>query len=219
MLVAGGQSQLLGREATAAAAWYAVAGKTCVRAYQPKGAADLATSYVNLISPGTGNAAPGSAPTFNAATGWTNASNKYLTTGFVPATGCTIAIRFSGVTNGGALCGVINVATDTGIAIFPNLNGDQVYFYAPGANAKTPQLTSGVLIVAGNTLYRNGAADKTAAGTWPTLTRGLYLFAYAAESNGAATSACACSIQAFAAYTDTLDATEAATLAAAMAAL
>lgn len=68
--------------------WYLLGGVTvaqCVAAYQPKGAADLATSYINLNNPGTNNAAPGTAPTFAAATGWTfaSASSQYLDTGIV----------------------------------------------------------------------------------------------------------------------------------------
>ncbi len=45
----------------AASTWWdnngAISG--CVAAYQPKGAADLAASYVNLANSGTYNAAPG----------------------------------------------------------------------------------------------------------------------------------------------------------------
>ena len=71
-----------------------MAGETCIAAYQPKGAADLAASYVNLITPGTYNAAPGTAPTFDAATGWTfNGSTQYLTTGVVPASGYSMLVR------------------------------------------------------------------------------------------------------------------------------
>lgn len=55
----------------------AIAG--CVAAYAPVGAADLASSYVNLVTPGTYDAAPGVAPTWDAATGWTfNGSTQWL---------------------------------------------------------------------------------------------------------------------------------------------
>jgi hypothetical protein len=57
-----------GRRATP---WWYVAGQTCVAAYQPIGAPSLAASYVILANPGTYDAAPGVAPTFDAATGWT----------------------------------------------------------------------------------------------------------------------------------------------------
>lgn len=52
-------------------------------AYQPFGAASLAASYVNLITPGTNDAAPGTAPNFDASYGWdfVSASNHYLNVG------------------------------------------------------------------------------------------------------------------------------------------
>lgn len=54
----------------------------CVAAYQPIGAADLATSYVNLRNSGSYDAAPGSAPGFDTALGWLfDGSDKYLETG------------------------------------------------------------------------------------------------------------------------------------------
>lgn len=87
------------RQAVAAASnWWAVAGKTCVAAYQPIGAASLAASYTNLANPGTYDAAPGTAPTFAAATGWTfDGSTQYLTTGnIISGTGArTIAVRMT----------------------------------------------------------------------------------------------------------------------------
>jgi hypothetical protein len=73
------------RAAAAAVPWWlagGVAAANAIAVYQPKGAADLAASYVNLANPGTYDAAPGTAPTFDAATGWTfNGSTQYLTTG------------------------------------------------------------------------------------------------------------------------------------------
>lgn len=56
----------------AALPWYRAGGASLpVAAYQPKGAASLAASYTNLANPGTYDAAPGTAPSFNTATGWT----------------------------------------------------------------------------------------------------------------------------------------------------
>lgn len=73
-----------GGAAPPATPWYlegGVSAANCIAAYQPKGAADIAASYVNLASPGTNDAAPGSAPTFDTATGWYFATNKYLVVG------------------------------------------------------------------------------------------------------------------------------------------
>lgn len=48
----------------AALPWYRAGGVPApVAVYQPKGAADLAESYVNFVNPGTYNAVPGTAPT------------------------------------------------------------------------------------------------------------------------------------------------------------
>lgn len=57
--------------------WWLAGGiprDACVAAYQPKGAADLATSYINLANPGTYNVtqATDKPPTFNTLTGWSN---------------------------------------------------------------------------------------------------------------------------------------------------
>jgi len=89
--------------AAGAVSWWVVAGKTCVAAYQPKGAADIAASYVNLASPGTYNAAPGTAPTWDATSGWIfNGSTQYLTTGVIPTVfnTWTVIVRFSNVSGG-----------------------------------------------------------------------------------------------------------------------
>lgn len=67
--------------------WYLAGGITaaqCMAAYQPKGAASLAASYTNLANVGTYTAAPGTAPAFATATGWTfngATNNRYLETG------------------------------------------------------------------------------------------------------------------------------------------
>ena len=68
----------------AAADWWAVAGKTCVAAYQPKGAADLAASYVNLANPGTYDAVPDSSFSFDVSIGWIFDNYRRAATGEGP---------------------------------------------------------------------------------------------------------------------------------------
>ena len=78
--------------------WYAAGGSlaACVRAYKPLGAANLAASYVNLVNPGTGDASLGTAPTFNAATGWTfNGTSQYLKTGYIPGNNDSVVIAYN----------------------------------------------------------------------------------------------------------------------------
>jgi hypothetical protein len=78
-----------------------IAAANCIAAYQPKGAADLAASYINLANPGTYNAAPGVAPTWDAVNGWIFPGNKYLKTGVIPVVtsqSWSAIVRASGIT-------------------------------------------------------------------------------------------------------------------------
>ena len=81
----GGMGRLgVGKQTSAAVPWWlsgGISAANCIAAYQPKGAADLAASYVNLANPGTYNAAPGVAPTWAAADGWTFGGTNYLLCG------------------------------------------------------------------------------------------------------------------------------------------
>lgn len=153
-----------------AAAWYS--GLTdLVAVYQPKGAASLAASYVNLVNPGTFDAAPGTAPTFDAGTGWTfaAASTQYLTTGITPASGYTILCRFSGVTNGVDNQYLIGQRNNTGnrrFYLLINANANTVVYGSGGAATVAPELLTGVLAVSGQQGYRNGSADGAAITAW-----------------------------------------------------
>ena len=100
----------------AVAAWYRAGGAPLpVAAYQPKGAASLAASYVNLALPGTYDAAPGVAPSFDAATGWTfnRSLGQYLSisnTGYLlKPTTVLIRMTRSGTSFRGVLGGSSNV--------------------------------------------------------------------------------------------------------------
>ena len=83
----------------AAPGWWEVAGKTCLAAYQPKGAASLAASYINLANPGTYDASLGVAPAHNPATGWTfDGATEYLNTGLVHnSVQWSAIVRYAGV--------------------------------------------------------------------------------------------------------------------------
>jgi len=91
----------------AAGAWWnlfgAIPNANVVAAYQPKDAANLAASYVNLVTPGTYDAAPGTAPTWDATSGWIfNGSTQYLTTGITPVIDQSYSaiVRFTDATGG-----------------------------------------------------------------------------------------------------------------------
>lgn len=212
---------VMGRGAGAAAAdWWlsgGVSAANCVVAYQPKGAASLAASYTNLANPGTYTAAPGVAPTFAAATGWTFAaeSTTYLNTGIVPASGWSFIIRFNGTADGG-----VPIGTYKPNARFFVQLGSTVVVYASGSLVVvSPQATSGVLAIAGQQGYRNGTADGAAISAWTdTTTLSIYIGAHSRSDTGIG-SYYTGSIQAIAIYNATLSAAQVSGISAAMAAL
>lgn len=198
--------------AAAAAGWWVVAGKTCVAAYQPKGAASLAASYVNLANPGTYNAAPGGgAPTWASGTGWPAGSGVYLTTGIVPQSTWTVICRFAGMISNSVMFG-----SWEGGAYYQYERYYDVFYYenGPFVAATAPAGNAGVIAIADRACYLNGTLDKTLAAGAPSA-----LPIYLLNRNPIAGVATAGSMQAFAIYSDTLSAGEVATVSSAMAAL
>lgn len=208
---------VLGRGAGAAAAqWWlsgGVSAANCVAAYQPIGAASLAASYTNLANPGTYTAAPGVAPTFDAATGWTfNGSTQYLNTGITYEATWSILVRFSDGTTSGTVR-LFDVGTDK-LSVIPGFSAASAYWNVGAtANTRTPAMYSGVLGAAGNQPYRDGSADgATFTGT---ITSGSLRIAARNDT----TRFFSGKIQAIAIYNTTLSAAQVAAISAAMAAL
>lgn len=207
----------------AGGAWWEVAGQTCVAAYQPKGAADIAASYVNLANPGTYNAAPGVAPTWASATGWTfNGTTQYLTTGVVPSADNTWSM----------LCQLSNgdmTATRDLIGCYPNPVTNRFYIrswhsatemiYGIGSTARftSPSMTSGICAIGGLQGYRNGVADGApgvaGSGSFPQVLVGC------ANYGGVPVNFYSGNIQAIAIWDTTLTAAQVAAISAACAAL
>lgn len=164
----GGAGQVgagLGVQGKAAVAtnWWEAGGATgCVAAYQPKGAASLAASYVNRANPGTDNASPGVAPTWDATNGWIfNGATQYLNAvSFVADQTATFIVRWTGWAAGVVYGFYQDYASNVGAYIYPNgvesVNGDR-RFVATNA----PALAAGVYCVAGRTCYRNGVAESS----------------------------------------------------------
>ncbi len=124
-------------------------------AYCPLGAASLAASYVNIANPGTYNAAPGVAPTWNASNGWIGNGSAFLNTGIVGSTDFTVVVRVSGVASGAYTAfGVWG----TQFAVFPNLSGN-VRYWTADIHQVAPGLSAGVLALNRVAGYRNGAFD------------------------------------------------------------
>ena len=129
--------------------------------YQPKGAASLAASYINVVSPGTYDAAPGTAPSFATATGWTfaAASLQYLTTGYTP--GAVFSPQSLS-----AVVRIVNATAGVDLArsmerkqyrLWP-INAGNLYVTNGAALTLAGGATStGVIIIAGGDIYINGA--------------------------------------------------------------
>jgi hypothetical protein len=149
------------------AAWWlsgGIAAGNCIAAYQPKGAADLATSYVNLANPGTYDASTGVAPTFNSATGWTfDGSTQWLTTGITAGDTYSMIISFNNCTGDNRFVGAFQGdwvrRFDMGLRF-----GSTSHSYQTGGSfvSLAPALTSGISALTPTQGYLNGLADGTA---------------------------------------------------------
>jgi hypothetical protein len=154
--------------AAAASSWWlsgGISAVNCIAAYQPKGAADLAASYINLANPGTYNAAPGVAPTWDATDGWTSDGTQYLTTGITLTTAGTWSAicRFSDISNAGRLFGTY---TTNRWYIAPKGASYVTWAIGKAEQSKTPNKTSGILCIGGIYGYReNGIAEVTGSDT------------------------------------------------------
>jgi len=160
-----------GAAAPVATPWYLEGGVTaanCIAAYQPKGAADYATSKVNLANPGTYNAVDGAAyPTWNVSTGWTftAGSSTYLTTGIADSNGWSWVVRIYGGTTAAnsTVFGTAKATPDyNGIAFTNCLTAGPNHQYKNGVSTSVSGAESaGVFAAAGTKLFKNGSSDGT----------------------------------------------------------
>jgi len=139
--------------------WWLAGGvdpSNTVWAYQPKGAADLATSYINLASPDTYDAAPGVAPTHAPETGWYTNGSKWLSTGYVlPASQThSLVVRFAGCTVNNDVHAL--VATYPGLSIYNDAGNVIAFTLGISQITSAPGMTDGVLGVAGRDCFKNG---------------------------------------------------------------
>jgi len=137
--------------------------------YQPYGATSLATSYINLINPGTNDAAPGTAPSFDTTKGWTfaAASSQYLTTGLKVNSNSSIVIRFANsVANTGYVFGLLDISPTRRFSIRPYTSGTVRYERGDSNISIAPQVQTGVLGITGGVAYRNGIAEGTPLPAW-----------------------------------------------------
>jgi hypothetical protein len=157
-----------------------IAAANCIAAYQPKGAADLATSYINLANPGTYNAAPGVAPTWAAGTGWAfNGTTQYLTNGVVPSPAGSVLLRFANAAATTEFAFGLLESEDAPFGRYylsPNWTTIAGVRYGNGTGLTVgPALTSGVIGMAGHTAYRNGASDGITADDGRAITKTVFI--------------------------------------------
>ena len=211
------------KTAAAAVGWWVVPGKTCVAAYQAKGAASLAASYVNLPTPATYDLTLfGSGLTWDAADGWgTNwATNRFLHTGITPANdgSWSMFVRYSAASASYAIAvGACKVSNTAGFAIGSG-SSQRGWFVNVGALvcSVAPNYPAGVFGVTTEP-YRDGVDVGVLSGSNPPASPiaigGLYSMPILVSNVWAGY------IQAVAIYSMSLSPAEAATLSAAMAAL
>jgi hypothetical protein len=212
-------SGFLGRRISA---WYRAGGAPLpIAAYAPKGAASLAASYTNLANNGAQyNAAPGTAPTFNTATGWTflTASAQYLTTGVTPGNNWSVIVRFSDASVNGTLLGGRKAAgASDGFVISNNFLSNQVLFDSGNRATYAATVASGVLAIAGTKAYSDGVEVSAALPGTPVTPSAIYIGAL--DNNTAAVGFFTGKIQAFAVYNVALSSGQVLAVSNAMAAL
>jgi len=141
----------------AGADWWLAGGGTCIAAYQPKGSANLAASYVDLSGSGN-NCGPGVAPAWGAATGWQfNGTTQHLDTGVVCALPQSYAVQFS---NMGSPAGAHSLFGEGFISAYPNWWGKIALAYGVGVFMDNPPaMVAGNIIMTPQGGYRNGALD------------------------------------------------------------
>lgn len=145
--------------------WWMAAGIVPWQAQSAEGAADLASSYIDL----TGNANHLSAvavPDWDAVNGWKFDGTMALDTGFIPQNNQTqtVIIKYSTYPGGAAPAGLFGLSyggLSNRFAIELSLN------YWNGGFVNRPMAPASAIIgVAGNQGYLNGVADGGAIGAW-----------------------------------------------------
>lgn len=204
--------------APAAPPWWQVTGRTCVAAYQPLGAANLAASYTNLANPGTYTATPNVTPTWTTSTGWEGDGTTYLDTGIVPVNNQTWSViaRFTRATahSQSLVNCILNGGGFPEFGLKPHYTPNDQYNSGGLYNA-AESTEAGVMAVAGNAAYLNGSAVGTIYPAEGTFTAGIRILNRAVFGDQGSTAI----LQALAIYSNTLTAAEVAAVSAAIAAL
>jgi hypothetical protein len=90
----------------------------------------------------------------------------YLDTGYVPNAKHSMIARFSD-TNNTARCVVgVNGGANRFLFLYGSDSADECYYGNGGVTVKAPAITNGVLAVAGDLCYRNGADEGVTTSNW-----------------------------------------------------
>jgi len=152
--------------------WYLPSGVSAsdlIGRYEAIGAADYATSLVNLANPGTNDlvAAP-SAPTWTAENGWVGNDSRYFTTGIVPNANTTVFAYYAGISKIGSnsLFGAIDGAK----GFFSYITSLIGWMYAKNLDSgdltTLPPIDNGVICIAGTDVYFNGVLVGSTVGNY-----------------------------------------------------
>lgn len=190
-----------------------ISAADCLIAYQPKGAADYATSKVNLANPGTYDAISSDDPGWSAANGWYQISGDYIDTVFnawLPE--YSLIIRYADFTTGVYLFGVAGTPNDLYYRFDGRAsNGD-------GFKSVTHP-ASGVVAIADRDCYINGSLETSILQAWNGSETLHSLYLLGTYLNGGDYYHASCKIYAFALYKITLTGTQVGLLGTAMNAL
>ena len=135
-----------------------------VAAYQPKGAVDLAASYVNLANPGTNDAQVGVAPALDSS-GWVFGGSQHVNTGVVPDENYCLAIRIASYSTGN-IGGIFDSVTRFYIGS-PIGHGSQTFAFSPSSN-KT-------IVLNERDFYVDGALINTFTSSWTNTVLNIWL--------------------------------------------
>lgn len=189
-----------------------------VAAYQAKGAASLAASYVNLANPGTYDLTPGSAPGWSAAAGWICDGSQWLKTGITPPNNRTWSMigSFSNMSgNPSVVAGCYNSDT-AGFVVQPRTVTANHLYMNGSRLQKANALAAGTMAVAGNYAYLDGVPEGAMAAGSGAL-REVYVLAYNGIGNPLGN--CVGNVEAVAMYSAALSEAQVAALTASMEAL
>ena len=139
-------------------------------AYQPKGAASLAASLVDLSGHGHDAISVGADPAWDAVNGWVFAPGaKYLNSGFVPQNDQSQSVLIqvtNNVTTADFIFGSIDLVWVSGFYIVSWPGPVMRYANGNGIITGGASPAAGNVGIAGNQGYLNGAPDGTALPAW-----------------------------------------------------